>query len=91
MIFTCVQDAVKLLIESLAETISVGSDSCLPLRLINSSLTNSRVGVTLGEHDLLVVFNGSLPSLVIAILLNSGSNSSCCNTYIHLKFHTWKQ
>ena len=70
---TCVQDAVKPLTETVAMA-TFDNDSCRP-SLINSSLTSSRVGITLGEHDLLVVFTGSLS--VIAVPPSSGSNRSC--------------
>ena len=50
------------------------NDSCR-LSLINSVLTNSRVGTASGEHDLLVAFTGSLS--IIDVPLSSGSKRSC--------------
>ena len=76
IIFTCVQDAVKPLTErvAMATLFDDIDDPCQP-SLINSLLTNSRVGAVSGEHDLLVVFTGSLS--IIDVLLSSGSNRSC--------------
>ena len=49
--------------------------------LIISSLTSSRVGTALGEHDLLVVITVSIS--VIAVSLSSGSNRSCYIAHVY--------